>query len=462
MLKTLSNFATMRLRLILWYVFFLAATIVGFSLYLQFELQNRMFRQIDAGLQVAASQLLVDVDDTVNPPTLRPMSQTAVDNLDQSLFALRMVTQSGEVTAEVGNFPAHNLSPSLGFQTIVDNGIHWRIYTQRVITNTREFDVSLQMAQSLDMLDDAQSSLIQIIFIGAPVVLLAATLIGIFIADRSLRPLNTMTRITQQINATDMSRRIDYVGTDDELGRLAATLNSMFGRLETAFENERQFTADASHELRTPLTVIKGQIGVTLSRIRTPEEYQTTLLHIQHETDRLIRLTNDLLFLARLDSALPIRHDELLDLRDLVDAVIDQLLPVAEAKEVSVHSELHQPIPVIGIPDHLIRLYLNLLDNAIKFTPSRGSITVLSQQTETEVQISIIDTGQGIAAEHLAKISQRFYRAEADRSTRAGGMGLGLAIAYQIAREHSGRIEVASNLDSGSTFTVFLPLVKVL
>jgi heavy metal sensor kinase len=455
--KTLTESITIRVRLILWYVFTLAVTILGFGIYLQFELQNNLFTQVDAGLQVAAAQLLVDVDDTVNPPALRPLSQTAVENLTQSFFALRLVTQEGEVTAEVGEFPTFPFSPLDGFQTIAADGIHWRLYTQRIVTDAGEFDVSLQMAQSLNTIFEAQNSLTRLILFGIPIVLMVAALVGIFIADRSLRPLNIITRTAQQINATDMTKRIGYVGPADELGRLADTLNSMLNRLQSAFDAERRFTADASHELRTPLTAIKGQISVTLARLRTPEEYAITLIHIQHETDRLIRLTNDLLFLARLDIATLKRQDERLNLTDLLDAVVDQMMSVAEEKQLQFRSDLPESIAIVGIPDHLIRLFLNLLDNAIKFTPSQGVISISSQQAKSEVKITVTDTGPGIAPEHLANIFQRFYRVEADRSSKVGSMGLGLAIAYQIAREHQGRIEVESRLGEGSAFMVYLP-----
>jgi len=460
MYKKLNDSITIRIRLTLWYVFFLAMTILAFSAYLQFQLQNSLFTQVDAALQLAGSQLLVDVDDTVNPPSLRPMSQTIVDNLNQTLFALRLVTQAGEVTAEVGEFPAFDVAPSDGFQTIVDAGIHWRVYTQRVITNEGTFDVSLQMAQSLDTVDAAQQSLNQLILVGAPVVLFVAALVGTFIADRLLRPLNTMTRAAQQINATDMTRRIDYQGPSDELGRLAGTLNLMLNRLESAFEIERRFTADASHELRTPLTAIKGQIGVALSRTRTQNEYQATLMHIQHETDRLIRLTNDLLFLARLDSSASNNHEESMNLTHLLEAVVDQILPIAHEKGLQLRCAIPENVIIMGTPDHLIRLFLNLLDNAIKFTPFAGVITLASQRHGNEIEVSISDTGQGIAQEHLTKIFQRFYRIETDRSTQIGGTGLGLAIAYKIASEHQGRIEVQSQVGHGSTFTIYLPLGK--
>jgi signal transduction histidine kinase len=230
----------------------------------------------------------------------------------------------------------------------------------------------------------------------------------------------------------------------------------MLDRLQAAFETERRFTADASHELRTPLTAIKGQIGVTLTRTRTPEEYENALHHIQHETDRLIRLANDLLFLARLDNASLRWQPEDINLSDLLSAVVDQLEIMAQEKAITLTTDIPPRIIIHGMADHLIRLFLNLLDNAVKYTPAGGHI-MLTAQSEAEVCIAIHDNGPGIAPEHLPHLFQRFYRAEAER-TYKGGAGLGLAIAYQIARAHNGSITVESYLASGTTFTVHLPL----
>ncbi|MBK9747928.1 MAG: HAMP domain-containing protein [Chloroflexi bacterium] len=282
-MKNWTRLNTLHTRLTLWYVALLAVTVLGFCLYLQFELELSLANQVDAGLQVAASQLLVDVDDSVDPPMLRPMSDSAVTQLMQSRFALRLVNESGEVVAEVGIFPEGiPVTPTrTGFTTAEAEGTTWRILTQRVETQTQQFDAWLQMAQSLNMVADTRSSVLRIILIGVPLVLIVAGLGGTFMATRALRPVDAITRTVQSINATDMTRRIPIQQTADEIGRLATTLNSMLDRLQFGFEKERRFTADASHELRTPLTAIKGQIGVTLARSRTPDEYEATLSQVQ-------------------------------------------------------------------------------------------------------------------------------------------------------------------------------------
>lgn len=454
-----SKLGTIRTRLTLWYVFLLGVTVLGFSIYLQFELQTNLEQQIDTSLEVAASQLLVDVDDTVDPPTLRPMSETAVDRLIQSRFALRLINEEGQVVAEVGTFPPllSTLPTIAGFETLEIEGTSWRIYSQPVETQARQFNTWLQMAQSLNSVYSARNSLFQLILIGLPITLIAAAIVGNFMANRALRPVDTITRTAQAINATDMTQRIARHGPADELDRLTETLNSMLDRLQMAFEAERRFTADASHELRTPLTSIKGQIGVTLTRQRTPAEYENTLLHIQNETDRLTRLVNDLLFLARLDTA-PLRwQPEVVNLSHLLEAVVDQIQLMAAQKQIALRADIPEAIPIEGIPDHLIRLFLNLLDNAVKYTPNGGQIELLAHQTGTDVCITIRDTGPGIAHEHHARLFERFYRVERDRAYISGGAGLGLALAYQIVREHNGSIHVQSAVNQGAAFTVQLP-----
>jgi heavy metal sensor kinase len=460
MKKLLSRTGTVRFRLILWYVLFLAVTTLSFSLFLHLELQSSLYAQVDTGLQVAASQLLVDMDDTVNPPVLRPMSANTVDRLDQSRFALRLVNRDGQIIADLGSFPVLPFSPLLtpGYETIEIDGISWRIYSQQVETQAQHFDVWLQMAQSLNIVNEARSSLLRFIGIGLPLVLIAAALGGLFMANRALRPVDTITRTVQDINATDLARRIHYAGPTDELGRLIQTLNSMLARLQFAFDVERRFTADASHELRTPLTAIKGQIEVTLNRQRTQDEYETTLNHLNRETDRLIRMANDLLFLARLDVLSQKRQLEEIDLSDLLEAVAEQVRPMIEAKHIAFSVVVPGSITVWGVPDHLIRLFLNILDNALKYSSMGGAIRLTLQQLNDELRISIEDNGQGIAEEHLPHLFDRFYRVERERSGNVSGTGLGLAIAYEIAREHAGRIEVASTPGQGTTFTVYLTL----
>jgi heavy metal sensor kinase len=279
-------------------------------------------------------------------------------------------------------------------------------------------------------------------------------------AHRALNPVDNITRTVQEINATDLTKRIHYKGAPDELGRLTETLNSMLDRLQAAFDTEKRFTADASHELRTPLTAIKGQINVTLTRQRTPQEYESTLHHIQQETDRLIRLANDLLFLARLDASPLYWQPESVDLSHLVEAVIDQIEIIAAEKGITLSAEIPDGVTLQGITDHLIRLFLNIVENAVKYTPTGGTVHVSMRQNLQDVHVVISDSGQGISAEHLPHLFERFYRVDRERSQNSGGAGLGLAIAYQIALAHGSGIQIQSVQGQGTKVIVSLPLAS--
>lgn len=453
----MNRFATIRLRLTLWYIFFLALTILGFSLYLHQELQHSLSLQIDEGLQAAASHLFVDVDDSVSPPTLRPMSQSTEAYLVQSSFALRLVDDQGVVVANVGNFPElafERPAAKQHFETLMIAGVPWRIYTTTVETEPNQPRIWVQMGQSLNIVEDTQQSLRNLILIGLPIILVAIGIGGVFLANRALNPVDTITRTVQTIHATDMTQRIVYTDSQDELSRLAGTLNSMLDRLQAGFDAERRFTADASHELRTPLTAIKGNIAVTLAHQRNAPEYETALHQIQNETERLIRLANDLLFLARLDAA-PLRwQPEQVNLSDLLEALIDQARIMAQEKQITLNATFPPDLKIPGMADHLIRLYLNVIDNAIKYSPVGAQITLTAAIKADEICTTISDSGKGIAPDHLPHIFERFYRAE--RSYH-GGAGLGLPIAYQIAREHGGTIQIESEVDQGTQVSVCLP-----
>jgi heavy metal sensor kinase len=449
---------TVRVRLTLWYIAMLVLTVLGFFLYLELELEASLSEQIDAGLQVAASQVLVQVDVSVDPPVLRPMSEVVVDQLVQSRSAMRLVNADGAIVAEMGNFPYDiPVSPDLqSFETVTLDGTTWRIYTQRVVTPTQQLDTWLQVGQSLIDLYETRSSLLHLLVIGVPLTLIVASLGGLFMAARALRPVDAITRTVQEINATDMTKRVEVRATQDELGRLTQTFNSMLDRLQTGFERERRFTADASHELRTPLHSIKVQTSLALSHERSAGEYIATLEHVQLETDRLTRLVNDLLLLARLDSQPDISTTERINLSDLLAAVVDQMSLIADTKQIQITMDVADALLVPGRADHLIRLFLNILDNALKFTAEGGEIRLKAEQAAANVVVSVQDSGKGIPPEHLIHLFDRFYRAETDRKYD-GGAGLGLAIVQQIARQHGGMVSIQSTVGEGTTVTVYLP-----
>jgi len=276
-----------------------------------------------------------------------------------------------------------------------------------------------------------------------------------------LRPIEKMTRTTQRITANDLHQRINHTGPQDEIGRLALTLDGMLDRLESGFERERRFTSDAAHELRTPLAALKGHIGVTLSQDRQPKEYAATLRDLEDQVDRLIRLSNDLLLLARLEHWHYAEQYEQIVLADLLLTLLDQVMLLAEEKHITLTGDVQPALTFDGNMNLLIRLFLNLLDNAIKYTPAEGTVTLRACQEADRIRVSVCDTGPGIAADQLPHLFERFFRVELDRArgqeASQSGTGLGLAIAREIARAHNGSITVKSEPGHGSTFTVWLP-----
>jgi signal transduction histidine kinase len=277
---------------------------------------------------------------------------------------------------------------------------------------------------------------------------------GYYLAARALSPIDRITQTAQRISAEDLSARLNPQKTDDEVGRLAATFDNMLARLENAFRRERQFTADASHELRTPMAATQAILGVTLEKDRTPQEYRQALRDISEETDRLQGLVENLLFLARGDQRNPAPF-ELIDFSHLLLDTTETLRPLVEAKGLRFDVSVPEEITLIGNTDGLIRLFINLLDNAIKFT-SHGEIRLLAWKGEEFVRIKVSDTGSGIPDQDLPNIFDRFYRVDTSRSTQ--GSGLGLSIAQEIVHQHAGELTVTSRVGQGTDFTVCLPI----
>lgn len=284
--------------------------------------------------------------------------------------------------------------------------------------------------------------------------LILAALGAYLLTTRALRPIDGITRVAQQIaGGDDLSARLGLPDTGDEVSRLAATFDGMLVRLENSFQRERQFTADASHELRTPLAAMQSILGVVRERERPVPEYRQALDDLNEETNHLRGLTEDLLRLARGEDRQSAARERV-PLSDLLTDVVDSLRPLAEARGLEVRAGISEGLVLDGDTDALIRLFVNLVDNAIKYT-EHGQISVTARQDGPEIIVEIADTGIGIPPQHLPHIFDRFYRVDPARSN--AGAGLGLAIARQISESHGGRLEVQSHPGEGSIFTVHLP-----
>jgi signal transduction histidine kinase len=292
--------------------------------------------------------------------------------------------------------------------------------------------------------------------LGDTLAIVVAAAGGSLMAGRALRPLSAVTETALQItHADDLSRRIALEApAGSEVGRLILAFNETLERLEDLFDSQRRFLADVSHELRTPLTAIRGNVDL-IRRMGADEE---SLEAIQTEAERLMRLVGDLLLLAQAETGnLPMAHDPV-----DVDTV---LLEVAQQGRVLAQDHLTLAMgdwdqaQVIGDRDRLKQLFLNLVANAVQYTPGGGRVTLSLRLVGEWTHISVTDTGPGIPAKEIPHLFDRFYRVDRSRARKAQtGAGLGLSIAYWIAHNHGGRIEVASEVGKGTTFSVWLPL----
>ena len=318
---------------------------------------------------------------------------------------------------------------------------------------------AVQVGLSEGDVRETLTTLLVIIAVAYPLTLLVTSAGGVFLAGRALAPIDRLTRVARQITAEDLSQRLDMDLPDDEVGRLARTFDDMIARLDEAFKRQRRFTADASHELRTPLTAIKGQAEVALQRDREPAEYKQVLEAVNHEVDRLIRLVGSLLTMARADAGqIPLAREPV-DLGGVIEDAVEQVRPAAQSKTISIGVQPGPGIRLVADQDLLLQLVLNLLDNAVKFTPEGGSVSVAWSLDDGQALVRVSDTGPGIPPEHLPHIFERFYRADSARTRAEGGAGLGLSISRWIAEVHGGSISAETVPGGGAAFTVRLRLM---
>jgi heavy metal sensor kinase len=319
---------------------------------------------------------------------------------------------------------------------------------------------TIQLLEPLDPVDNALAWFAQTMALASPVLLVVACAGGYWISRRALSPVDRITTTARAITAQHLSDRIPATRSRDELQRLTDTLNGMLDRLEQAFARVTQFTGDASHELRTPVALIRTTADVLLRHPRTDDQWREGVRSIQAESARMTQLLDNLLMLARADASAEPCVFRSVDLNEVVGAACGAAAPLAQLKGLELtRSESGPPVGVRGDAPLLERLFVTLLDNAVKYTPTAGQIVVTIEQGGGVAAVAIRDSGIGIPEEDLPKIFERFYRSDKARSRESGGSGLGLAIARWIVEVHGGSIEVTSRLGAGSEFRVTLPHV---
>jgi heavy metal sensor kinase len=403
------------------------------------EAGTNLQMMLDALLGPGAGGLFALLDPRGRPdPRLSPRAR---ERLPLSATALRNA-ERGEETFESIALP--------GVRAPV------RLLTWPVMRGGR-LEQLVQVTASLDEVEAARRRFLLILAGLAPIALAGAAAGGWWLAGRALAPVDRIAETARRITAEDLARRIDAPPTQDEIGRLVAVLNDMLARLETAFATARQFSADAAHELRTPLTILKGELEVGLGTTPPTEEHHGVLASCLEEVDRLIALVEDLLFLARADAGVAETAHDAVDLGEVLDDATPALRALAERAGIALDIRSASGLVVRGSVPQLLRVLLNLVDNAIKYSPRGARVAVQVRGEGDRAELEVSDTGPGIAPEDRRRIFERFYRG--DPAHGRGGTGLGLALVRSIVEVHGGRVACESRPGSGSLFRVTLPRV---
>jgi heavy metal sensor kinase len=451
-----------RWRMTLWYTAVVAVALTLFATGLYIGLRRDLYSSLDDTLHSQAALTLSSLDLRQGTPTL---GSASLNNPLAGEQFVRLYDRSGTVVADSSDGftspprdPA-GLAAALNGQTV----LHWihvdrrrmRVLSQPVLSNGEAVG-AVQVGLVDSDVTEALGVTLGLMAVLGPLILILVSVGGVWVARRALAPVVRMADVAAEIEAQDLSRRIDPGIPDDEVGRLARTFNAMLDRLETAFRRQRQFTADASHELRTPLTLLRSQIETALAQPRGVDADQQMLELLAQDVERLSRIASTLLALARSDAGeISLSRDEI-DLPDLLDVVVEQYRPLAAEAGVTLMVDA-EPVPLIADEDRLVQLLVNLVDNALQHTSAGGQITLACRDDGAAACLWVTDTGVGIDPAHLPHVFERFYRADPARGREHGGVGLGLNICQMIVEAHHGTIELKSVAGQGTTVTVKLP-----
>jgi heavy metal sensor kinase len=460
-MKTFS----MRMRLAFWYSVMLALALSFFGVSAYFAMRRSIHITVDEELHARAQGVRGLIE--------RAFRVDYTENLEDSLREHSDLRTGGELL-QVSNAQGHWLyrseimsqldvprpqNPSAKAYSLRYKDDPLRVLDQVVTAGDRTY--LIQVATEMDDYYAALDRIKALLLISIPVFLLCAALGGYWMSRHALDPVDQIIQTARNISVQNLSSRLEVPGTGDELQALSETLNSMLERLETAFKKITQFTADASHELRTSVAVMRTRAELSLRRARSVDDYRETVAQIHSELERTSDLIEKLMFLARTDSGAESIPFARVNLSEIVREVCAQGSALAEGKQVAFHQNLpNHPVWVQGDEDLLRRLFLILIDNAVKYTPANGSVAVSVLEKNGAAIGEIRDTGIGIASADLPNIFERFYRADKARSRETGGTGLGLSIGRWIAEAHAGAIAVESTPEHGSTFQVRLPISR--
>ncbi len=449
-------FKSLKFRLTIWSLVVIMVLLLVFGTVAYFMLSHNLYQNLDESLRKRVSELQSSLEIKDGQIVFEEKFSELVMFYDADGALLQILGPNDEF-ANIDGLVKQTLFGQSSFLTAVTkDGQEVRLYAAPFTVDSKT-RIAIVVGRPPDEIKNTLVTFRSMLGLSALAVIILAGTGGLFLASRALRPVDQITGTAREIGESDLSRRIE-IESEDELGRLAATLNQMISRLEEAFNRQRQFTADASHELRTPLAVIQAESTLATEKERTPAEYRKSLELVSQEVAYMSDIIGKLLFLARSDAGKEPLNLEEVNLKQLLTEL--SLNGEVHYREKGLEINLGQldALTVKGDKLKLRQLFPSLLETAVKYTPNGGSITSSIARKDGTAVVAISDTGIGIPPEHLPHLFERFYRVDTARSRADGGSGLGLAIAKYIAEAHGGKIEVESQVGKSSTFRVVLPL----
>lgn len=466
----MNFFHSIKFRFTIWYLMALVILLGTLSTLVYFSLSRSLYQNLDHDLELRSTQLLTQlqnsstpIEDIINSGQFQEKLGEVVMLCYYSGDTMQVLPPKNANLPEEHSFIDRAISGEKSFDTVrTTEGERMRFSAVPVQLRARSMGMTstlpatLIVGRSTDETEHALDGLIRILLIAVPLTLILATGGGVFLAGRALKPVDKISLTARMIGEGDLNQRIE-VNTKDELGRLASTLNQMIDRLQKALKRQQQLTSDASHELRAPLAVIQAESSLSLQKERSASEYKQSLETVTEEASHMSSIIDRLLFLARADAGKEQLVLEEVNLGKLLRELTADVKILCQQKGLELKQGDAFDFTVKGDRSMLRQLFLNLLDNAIRYTPGGGTISVTFSTDGRKAAVAIADTGIGIPPEDLPHIFERFYRVDKARSRADGGSGLGLSICHYIAEAHNGKIEVESQLGKGSTFTVWLP-----
>lgn len=492
---------SIRFKLTLYYSLIVSGTLLGFAVVAYYFTEQNLLSSLDRSLYNEVVWLKNFIEPRANKVKLKrqrikPKQQTAnetrieteqirrsdeveiksVDSVDVEFDAIwnqiyehTLLTPKKQIIQIKDRNGDLLYKSGLGKEEIAFDDVPQDITKLVTIWNTQGQPLRLAVSQDRTMkvyvaypiseINEVLGNLFSIFIFLIPVAIVVSVAGGWFLASRSFKPVDDIARTARAITAHNLDQRIQSTGIDDELGRLIATFNEMISRLQLSFTQIQQFSSDASHELRTPLTIMRGELELALrTKKYSSEEYRKILSSALEETIHMSAIIENLLTLAKADREFTHLKTDDVWLRPIIQELFEDSEMLAERKHISVHIGTLDDALIVGDAVRLRQLFLNLIDNAIKYTSENGSVEISLLREQRTAKIRIKDTGLGIPVEELSKIFDRFYRVDKARSRELGGSGLGLSIAKWIAEIHGGTISVESEVNAGSIFMVTLPL----